>query len=131
MSAGHHTWREIADGMRRCSGPARSSPGEGAFWSDFRARARLRVQEEPEARVATPALALRWAAAATCALLVAASAVWIPQRLAAGRTGGGGVVRSLEVVAPHSAVMIMQDEASRGTIVWVVDMQSGDAGESS
>jgi hypothetical protein len=91
-----------------------------AFWEDFRARARLRPRAAP-ARAAAAAAAWRWplaaTAAAAAALLVAAYVAW-PEAPASPEVS----VKSLEVVASHSAVLIMEDEPSRGTIVWVVGM---------
>ena len=36
-------------------------------------------------------------------------------------------INSLEVVASHGGVLIMQDESSHGTIVWIMDLENTDA----
>ena len=42
---------------------------------------------------------------------------------------GGSHIKSLEVVASHSAVLIMEDEPTESTILWIVDMslENGDS----
>lgn len=109
-------WRNIEEVLRHDSvPPARDA---GAFWEDFRARARLRNRHEPAPRVALqPA---RWALASACALILVA-AVFVT--LKGGAPRDVGTIRSLDVVASHSAVLIMQDEPSDATILWVVDME--------
>jgi hypothetical protein len=39
-------------------------------------------------------------------------------------------VKSLRVMAPHSGVIIMNDEGGQGTVVWITDMETdgGDKG---
>jgi hypothetical protein len=69
---------------------------------------------------------LRWGLATTCA--AALLAVVVTQG-GLGSTEGGSHIKSLEVVASHSAVMIIEDEPTESTILWIVDM-SLDRGES-
>ena len=99
-------------------------PDAEDFWSDFRARAKLVNQEKP----AVPALVLLsprgWAMAAACAALLAFAVGGFI--LFQGGADESGNHMTLDVVAAHSAVLIIEDELSQGTIVWVSDMQSED-----
>lgn len=99
-------------------------PDARTFWGDFRARARLRPQEETVPVGARPVPALRWAVAAACVLVMAAWVVVHHGPTAVSRPGAS--IKSLEVVASHSAVLIMSDEPSEATILWVVDMEIDD-----
>jgi len=109
---------EIEHGLRNQS-VASTVSGDDEFWSDFRARARLRNQEQP-ARVSM--IPRGWAIAAVCAaMLIAGIGI-----LSYGR--GGGLqelssVRALDVKVDHGAVLMMTDEAHQSTILWIVDMQ--------
>ncbi len=98
------------------------TPG-GDFWDDFKARARLHPQLDAESAPATPAFHFRWAWAAACALLlvVAGGVPVVMQSQAAPKLS---TVQTYEVGAEHSGVLIMDDEESEATILWVVDMES-------
>ncbi|MBN1672753.1 MAG: hypothetical protein JXR37_17045 [Kiritimatiellae bacterium] len=116
------SWREIKAGLKSQRLPGRMSEPV-SFWADFRARARLRVQETPLPAGAAPR-ALRWALAAAGVLILAGwlGFQWLPS--ASAEHAPLNEIKSLEVLASHSAVLIMNDEPSQSTILWVVDMQS-------
>ena len=98
------------------------APDAEAFWSDFRARAGLMHQEQP---AATPVfLPLRgWAIATACAVLLAVCGGLFLFQNGEGRESEDQMTLDVEVA--HSAVLMIKDEASQSTIVWIVDMQSG------
>jgi hypothetical protein len=119
-------WKEV----RRELGDLRpgGEPREAAaFWADFKARARLHPQHEP-ARPAWGWPMPRWALAAACALvLVCGAGVYMGTPVQAAELS---TINSVEIVASHGGVLIMDDEASQSTILWIVDMDcDGDAGE--
>jgi hypothetical protein len=94
------------------------------FWQDFRARARMIRQDERAAARRRPALSFRLAWAAAALLLIAGGALfmWARPGDAPNR------IKALEVIASHSGVIIIHDDARRGTILWVTDMQGDDSG---
>ena len=103
------------DEMVREMGSAPAMPPGEAFWSDFRARARLRAQMAPPSPAVT---ALRWAAMASP--LAAAAVLMLVLRAAPGAWAATDTeINSLEVETAHRAVFIMNDEPTRSTIVWV------------
>jgi hypothetical protein len=110
-------WSEIRRrlGARRAGQPPSTTD---AFWSDFRARARLHPQVAPAPRRA------RWgwpgiAAVSTAAAAAIGLILLLPAR---GGREWTGAVRSLRVIAPHEAVIIM-DEPDE-TFVWIVEEES-------
>lgn len=119
-------WRAVeAELAKRPAATQRPARGRDEFWSDFAARARLVRQEEPAA--AMPAFPrLRWAYAAAVAVLVVGLAVWFPFRKA--EPVAANPIRSFEVIAPHTGVIIMEDEQDRGTILWVTGLNLNSAG---
>ena len=98
----------------------------GAFWEDFCARASLRPQLQEAAE--RPAFALRWAMATAAAVLLAVGIVRYE------RAGSAAVpvnnVLALNVATPHRGVLIMNDDNSGGTILWIDcdDAPAGGAG---
>jgi hypothetical protein len=98
------------------------------FWTDFRARARL-VPQSREAGVRGPAFApwLGAVSAAAASLVLLAGLVFMNTRRSVEGTASG--VRSLDVVASYSAVVIMEltkGGANAGTLVWVANAGGGD-----
>jgi hypothetical protein len=94
--------------------------GPEAFWGDFRARARLRAQDEPETRrLWLPA----WPAyAKACAVLALfAVTVWVVYPAGAAQPAA---VTSMEVIAPHSAVLIINDAQTDSTVLWITGMNT-------
>lgn len=119
-------WREVKAGL--AAQPAsREMPGRGKeeFWSDFSARARMVCQEASVAETRmTVGVRLRWAyAAAAC--LVIGLAVWFPFRRT---SSAANPIRALEVVAPHTGVIIMQDQNDQGTILWIAGLDLNSTG---
>lgn len=114
-------WKQVKDAMRDDAARSDMTPAD-EFWTDFQARARLRTQEAPAAPVP-------WFYGKARLAIVAAAAVLL---LAAGlllNVGTGSAeasattIKSVEIVASHSAVLIIKDEPSESAILWVVDMQ--------
>lgn len=112
--------KEIAEGLRGQTPGGDMAPAD-VFWADFRARARLRVQEEaaaPAGRAWHPVSG--WAMATACAMLLL---VWGSVYSFRGRAASDLTkIRSVSVSASHSAVLIIDDAPTHGTILWVVDM---------
>ena len=117
-------WKNV----RRALG-VRQEPGmpePHTFWEDFRARARLRVQERPSiGRLPRGMLVWRWAAVACSALVIAAIGYTFMPSTASALSSFDEV----EVIAPHGAVLILDDQDTQSTMLWIVDMSTGDEGE--
>lgn len=106
---------------RRHVGPV---PDAGSFWSDFKARAQLMNQDQQVAEPMFFFSVKRWMLATACAALLA-----LLGGLFLSRSPGGASPESdmtLNVIAGHSAVLMIEDEPSQSTIVWIVDMKAGD-----
>ena len=113
-------WSEIKEILHgRRSGANMLAADE--FWSDFRARARLRRQSLPAP--ARPAfVSPAWALASACAVVVLA---WIGFMAFRGADAAAQeCVKSFTVTAPHGAVIMLEDEATQCTVLWVVDMEA-------
>jgi len=115
------TWLEIEAGLIRRKTPAMRSAVE-SFQQDFKARATF-IRQETVAETALswfPVLNWRYVVPAAAALLIAGLVMWpSPTALVTQ-------IKSLQVFAPHSSVIIMVDEKEPGTVVWVTDLESGD-----
>lgn len=99
------------------------APDAGTFWSDFKARARLMNQEQPEMAPVffSPG---KWAIAAACAVLMAVTGgLFLFRQAMVPETEGE---MTLDVKVAHSAILIIKDEPSHGTIVWITDMRTDD-----
>jgi len=94
------------------------------FWSDFKSRARMYPQAAP-ARMWIAPLFFRRAIAAGCMVmaLVGISYYWLSEAVVEATQ-----IQSVEVIASHSAVLIMEGESSDGAILWVVDMEADGGG---
>ncbi len=120
------SWREIRrelGGLQPEHGPREAD----AFWAEFKGRARLHPQHEP-ARPSWGWPFPRWAIAAACALVFVC---WVGVHLNTPvQAAELSTINSVEVVASHGGVLIMDDEASQSTVLWIVDMDcNGDADE--
>lgn len=103
--------------------PKQAMRSREEFWEDFRARARMTMQEAPlpqQSWVASvwfkPALGM--------ALVLAAAAGFflLPDGARAQETQ----IKSLEVVAFHRAVFIMKDDEQGGTVAWITELERKD-----
>lgn len=120
-------WKDIemALGERNAR---QAMPDAPTFREDFKARARLVRQSEPEVVTSATAVFARWglASAAIAAAVLIAVGYWV------WPVGGSLVthVKALKVLAPYSGVIIMDDEGGKGTVVWITDLDSdgGDKG---
>ncbi|MFC1453436.1 hypothetical protein ACFLSJ_08855 [Verrucomicrobiota bacterium] len=116
------TWKQIRTALRDSRADAAMSDASD-FWPEFRARAGLRSRDTVVVPVHSRAPA-RWAVAAACVVLVAALTFFtVDLRASAAPLSS---IKSLEVIASHSAVLIMNDEPSDSTILWIVGMELGE-----
>ena len=105
------------DSLQQEPSPAPRQPD--AFWPDFKARVDLYPQQ---ARVPDrPSPAMRWAWASACAILLLVVGI-LPLRRVLTADRSGTTIESYAVGVAHSAVLILNDESSDSTILWVVDM---------
>jgi hypothetical protein len=118
------SWSDVEAGLRehRPSGAIRDA---GTFGADFKARARLVRQEAPEEAGTPWTPLLRWGTASFAAVMVLAVAVlfWPVHESLMTQ------VKSLNILAPHSGVIIMNDEGGQGTVVWITDMEINGGGK--
>jgi hypothetical protein len=84
------------------------------------------VRQEEAVAAARSSPRVRWAWAAAAAAVVIGLAVWFPFRSPASMAANP--IRSFEVIAPHTGVIIMQDQQDRGTILWVTGLDLNSAG---
>lgn len=116
-------WKDVSENLRRHGAVPRAAEPE-TFWSDFRARARMVRQDSPVAPA--PAHPWRWVTAATAAAaMVVAGLVLLPARPAVAAMSE---ITSLEVVAPHSGMIIMNDDSGHGTILWITGLNDNRSG---
>jgi hypothetical protein len=99
------------------------------FWADFAARARYVPQTGEAVEFGVDRAAWRRiVTAAATALLLAVVMVWTQRAHWAASNAGGSTVKRIEVLAPHTGVVILNPEDERSgsaTIVWVVGMENG------
>ena len=115
-------WADIDKALSEQRIDRRMADSDG-FWEDFRAHAKLRSQESA---VSAPSgtYAWRWGLASACAVLVVMVAgLRILPGIGEETTG---TIKSIDVTAAHSAVMILDDENSESTILWIVEMDTDD-----
>ena len=117
-----HAWKETKKALRQQALPMAAMRPADLFWEEFQARARLRQQERPvEVRPPAPTIWPRWVLAASgvaAGVLVLVAWPWhqAPTFLSP--------IISYQVLAPHSAVIIMTDSERAGTILWVAAPES-------
>ncbi len=119
----HVGWNGVKDHLRAREGAPPPAPRE-VFWEDFRARARLVRQDG----LGVPAAAHPWRwvyAGAAAVAMVAIAIIAMPWRT---MPTSPSAIKSLEVVAPHSGVIIMNDDSGRGTILWITGLGDGRSG---
>lgn len=118
-----HDWNSIAEGLKRTDThvPARE---RAAFWSEFRALSRKYPRQDPEFR---PAFLPVWVPAVACAAILIVAGL-VAAFLRPVPASDKATIRSLDVVASHGGVVIMSDEPSQSTILWIVDMQVRNSG---
>ena len=115
------SWADIEAGLKsRKAPPPRHDAG--SFREDFKAHAALMRQDSPNQSEIAAFSVFSWRAigAAAAVLLLVGGLLW--------PTAASLVthVKSLQVMAPHSGVIIMTDDVNQGTVVWVTDLESGD-----
>ena len=121
--------RALQKALRETAALPEPRPAE-VFWQDFRARASLTVQQDPEVAAVQDGalLSLRWASVGLALLLVLGSATlylhpWAqPVHVAsvpAALPTGLSKVEEVEVLSEYSSVMIVEDAKNGGTLIWV------------
>ncbi len=115
---------DLGSVLRAWQAPAPRT-GADAFARDFKARASLMRQEPRAVESSQPARWFAWdwryaAATATAVCIMVGFVIW-PAHVALVTQ-----IKSLQVFAPHSGVIIMTDENEAGTVVWVTDLESDD-----
>lgn len=116
------SWNDIQHELGKKAVPPAPSSQE-QFWSDFKARARMTVQDAP-APARSRVLWTSFAFAGSLALLALAAIpfFWSPAAMA-----GAIEITSLEVGAPHSGAMILnvvsENGKNKGAIVWVSGLE--------
>ncbi|MEI6167737.1 MAG: hypothetical protein WCS52_11130 [bacterium] len=115
------SWAQIQTGLRSRRTPPPQND-TASFQQDFKARATLMRQDSPAegAPLGFPVLSWRYIAA-TVALFLAVGLYFWPASSALVTQ-----VKSMQVLAPHSGVIIMTDEDNPGTVVWVTDLEAGE-----
>lgn len=110
------TWKATRAHIKAIPPPARPADKE-AFWQDFRRQAG--PQDNPPAKYA-PHAPFWLAPAAACALLLLVLGAALLLRPGATETAGtGSTVESIQVLACHESVFILQDPHGKGTIIWI------------
>jgi hypothetical protein len=113
------SWKNVTSRLKATEALPPPS-GDADFWLDFKARASLMRQDEPVPARSRMPVALRWGSVTALALvLIVAGWFILPATL-----GAVTQIKALEVVAPHSGVIIMNDQSGRGTILWITGMES-------
>lgn len=119
------SWTEIRSDLRK-SAAVKVTPAAGEFWSDFRARARLRAQDRPETTTILSPWR-RWTLASAGGLIAALLVLTGILMLRPRSSGEFSQMESLQIDAPHSAVLMMNDEDTQSTTVWILDLDADDA----
>ena len=120
------SWKDIR--ARLAAGDVSPAvPDATDFWAEFRERSRLRRQERSDPALLS-AMPVGWALAAAAALLLLA-ALLPSVRAPAAPASEFNRIESLEVQASHGAVLMIDDEEFKSTLVWIVDMEQDDEEE--
>ena len=117
-----HSHNDIEEGLAKQVPDVEMTPSD-EFWPDFKARAKMRTQEAPDENRSRPAF-LPWATAAACTVILLVSSIVLLLNVEKTTELKNTSVTSLDVMAPHSAVIIMNDDQGDGTVVWIVDMET-------
>ena len=118
------SWQEVREGLAQ-QGVTRPARNAGDFWSDFKARARLTVQEDVALNEVRRIPWFRLAYATAAVVVVAAIGLLL---LPTQGLPVGNRIKSLEVIASHSGVIIMNDNKAGGTILWISDLKANEGG---
>lgn len=90
-----------------------------SFRADFKARAALAPQDAPGTTITAPASIFRWGYAAGLAMILLGVGIFSLLNRSVPETR----IRALEIIAPHSGLIIMEDQTGLGTIVWITGME--------
>ncbi len=114
------SWNDIRQTLKD-DAAARPVPPAAPFWEEFRARSRMTPQWRTSHSPASVSIIFRRVTLSACATLLVAvfSLYWL-----SGLPARATQIQSVEVIASHSAVLIMDDNSDDGTLLWVVDMHS-------
>ncbi len=120
-------WADIAGELAR-SGPRTAPADARRFWSEFEARRTLYPQRPP-----APAHARRrhapwvWTLGSLGATALGLLAAWLLLLQPAPVQADSGI-HSYEIGPDHGSVMILQDETSHATILWIDQLDLPDNG---
>lgn len=109
------TRKDIEDALKATESIEAAPSGE--FWGTFRARA-ARIPQDPLPRSTfyrRHESGIRWATAAASLLILSSVAFFNLRPL----TAYADTVQSIEINVPYDSMMIMNDDQSRATIVWI------------
>jgi hypothetical protein len=112
------SWKDVRGHLCRQTAPPPRAVDD--FWSDFKARAALTRQDALEEAKPRIPLGRRWAYASAAAMALVVLGIYLLPATPVAMTR----IKALEVVAPHSGVIIMNDQSGRGTILWISGMES-------
>ncbi len=106
-------------------------PPAEEFWADFKARASLAGRAPALSAARSPSVAWARFAWTTAAVAVVSALLLVPLLRKpdvvsiAAVPVGTSTVEEIEVYVPYSSVMILEDEETGGTIVWLDDLDAG------
>ena len=114
-------WNDVRGALRRV--PAPTPLPAATFWEAFEAHRRLRPAPGAATALARrlPSPWLLSAAGACAALVVVASGLF-----ARARGPSATTVQSYDVTERHAAVLLLTDERSHATILWVAGLDPDD-----
>ncbi|MBN2451118.1 MAG: hypothetical protein JXR77_12060 [Lentisphaeria bacterium] len=125
--------RQLRQALRQVDRPPEVRDAD-TFWEEFQARVALTSQQAPGqcARVVTHSAwwHVAWACVPVVALALVLSGLRQPDlpALAAAPLPASTVlseVEQVDVFSDYSSVMIVEDEANGGTLIWVASMDAG------
>lgn len=104
-------------------------PEKEAFWEEFRARAKNITQDEPGTPESIPFTGAKLLKIAACFLviIIGISVFTVynypesEKKIVATQLQPGSTIEDYEIFTPNKGVMILQDEQTSGTILWVMD----------
>ena len=118
-------WKRVCSALRADRPPV-TPRARNEFWAAFRLQAHAIQQPEPVLQpVRSRTRQLAWAGSCVALALLVATPFILFQSPAHAATQ----VRSLEIAAPYSGVLIIsvgEDACTGGTIIWVSDMEVAD-----
>jgi hypothetical protein len=116
-------WKDVSADLRRRGVGPRAADRE-TFWSEFRARARMVRQDG----LGAPATTHPWGWVTATVAVAAMAVIGLVLMPARPAMAAMSEIKSLEVVAPHSGMIIMNDDSGHGTILWITGLNDNRSG---